>query len=180
MSDKNRLGTSPAIGVAAALTDQPPMRSVFTPAQLLLTDRVAMITGAHQNIGLEMALALAEAGATVYCIDLPSSPDSDWKKVQEYAVNLPEIAGLDGAKGRGRLEYLNGDVTDQQRMWDIAEEIVKKEGRLDICVANAGVMGGMECLEYAAEEARKVRIFFHEPYHPTLITFLWLESDDGC
>ncbi|KAF9444625.1 NAD(P)-binding protein [Macrolepiota fuliginosa MF-IS2] len=145
------------VGVAAALANEPPTRSILSSTQLLLIDRVAIVTGGHRNIGLDMALALAEAGATVYCVDLPALPDADWRRVKEYVTRLPEITStLDGAKAQGRLEYMTGDVTDQHRMWEIAEEVVKREGRLDICVANAGVMGGVDCLDYTAEEARKM------------------------
>lgn len=148
------------VGVAAALASLPPIRSVLT--SFLLNDRVALVTGAQRGIGLEMALALAEAGATVYCLDLPPQPIADWVKVQAFVAGLPDIAP--GIKGKGRLEYVSGDVTNQQQMWSIAEDIVKKEGRLDVCVANAGILRGAECLEYPAEEFRKVSVScdYHE------------------
>lgn len=118
-----------------------------------------MITGAQRNIGLDMALVLVEAGATVYCIDLPSSPIDIWLKAQKYAEALPDIPGLleeTTVKGKGRLEYISGDVTGRQKTWDIAEEVVKREGRLDICFANAGVMGGVHCSDYLAKDVREM------------------------
>jgi len=141
------------VGVAAALAGSSPARTVLS--SFLLVDRVALVTGAQRGIGLEMALALAEAGATVYCIDLPAAPDAKWLEVQAYVVTLPDI--IPGVSNKGRLEYASGDVTNQQQMWTIAGDIVKKEGRLDICIANAGILRGAECLEYPAEEFRKVR-----------------------
>lgn len=142
------------LGVAAALNNLSPTRTVLSAFSLV--DRVALVTGAQRGIGLEMALALAEAGATVYCLDLPPAPDAEWLKVQAYAANLPDIAP--GVKNKGRLEYVSGDVTNQKQMWSIAEDIVKKEERLDVCVANAGVLRGAECLEWPAEDFRKVNI----------------------
>ncbi|KAF5356917.1 hypothetical protein D9756_006398 [Leucocoprinus leucothites] len=144
--------SNPPLGVAAALSDTPPARTALS--SFLLIDRVALITGAQRGIGLEMALALAEAGATVYCLDLPSSPDAGWLKVQAYVAGLPDLAL--GVKNKGRLEYVSGDMTNQKQMWGIAEDIVKKEGRLDVCIANAGILRGAECLEYSAEEFRKL------------------------
>ncbi|GLB45182.1 putative enoyl-(Acyl carrier protein) reductase [Lyophyllum shimeji] len=41
-------------------------------------------------------------------------------------------------------------------MWKMAEEIAAKEGRLDICVANAGIAHIAECLEYSAKDFQKV------------------------
>ncbi|KNZ81699.1 Sorbose reductase SOU1 [Termitomyces sp. J132] len=137
-------------GVAAALASATPVRTALS--QFSLINRVALVTGGHRGIGLEIALALAEAGAIVYCLDLPSKPDAAWVKVQAYAAQLPPLSG----NYRGRLEYVSGDVTDQARIWKIAEEIATKEGRLDVCVANAGILRSAECLEYAAEEFRKL------------------------
>src|SRR5258708_36410661 len=74
-------------GVAAALSGLPPARTVLS--SFLLDDRVAVVTGAQRGIGLEMALALAEAGAIVYCLDLPANPGTDWLKVQDYVTKLP-------------------------------------------------------------------------------------------
>ncbi|KAF9023325.1 NAD(P)-binding protein [Hymenopellis radicata] len=135
-------------GVAAALSDVKPTETVLS--LFSLTDRVAMVTGAHRGIGLESALALAEAGAIVYCIDLPVSPDESWLKVQRYAAT--EVPG----SAKGRLEYIRGDATDQKAIWAIAEEIVAKEGRLDICVCCAGVLGSAPCLDYSAEDFEKL------------------------
>ncbi len=135
-------------GVAAALSDVKPTDNALS--LFSLTGRVAMVTGAHRGIGLEAALALAEAGAIVYCIDLPVSPDEAWLKVQRYVTT--EIPG----SATGRLEYIRGDTTDQKAIWAVAEEIATKEGRLDICVCSAGVLGGASCLDYPAEDFEKV------------------------
>jgi NAD(P)-dependent dehydrogenase (short-subunit alcohol dehydrogenase family) len=141
------------VGVSATLASSTPTRTALS--QFLLLDRVALVTGGHRGIGLEMALALAEAGATVYCLDLPSHPDRDWFKVQSYAAGMPSLEDAHG-QGKGRLEYVQGDVTDQAGMWRIAEEIVEKEGRIDICIANAGIVQAIGCLEYSSEDLKKV------------------------
>lgn len=145
---------APRDGVDAALAGTSPTRTALS--LFSLADRVALVTGGHRGIGLEMALALAEAGAVVYCLDLPSEPDSDWLKVQSFANELPEHQK--GQK-KGRLEYISGDVTDQKAMWALVESIVDREGRIDICMANAGILHGAECLDYPAEDFRKV--WFH-------------------
>ncbi|KAJ6557875.1 NAD-binding protein [Mycena capillaripes] len=144
---------APRSGVDSALAGSPPVRTALS--LFSLADRVALVTGGHRGIGLEMALALAEAGAVVYCLDLPSQPDSDWLKVQSFANELPESEHQKGQK-KGRLEYIHGDVTDQKAMWALVESIVEREGRIDICMANAGILHGAECLDYPAEDFRKV------------------------
>ncbi|KAF7342342.1 D-arabinitol 2-dehydrogenase [Mycena venus] len=139
-----------AVGVAAALAGSPPARTSLS--LFSLADRVALVTGGHRGIGLEMALALAEAGAVVYCLDLPTQPDSDWLKVQDYVAKLP----VSEQNLKGRLEYIAGDVTDQKAMWAAAESIAAREGKINICMANAGILHGCDCLEYSAEDFRKV------------------------
>ncbi|KAK7030218.1 hypothetical protein R3P38DRAFT_2933732 [Favolaschia claudopus] len=111
-----------------------------------LPDRVALVTGGNRGIGLEMALVLAEAGAIVYCLDLPTAPDEEWLK-------LPAI---ENQQKKAKLEYISGDVTDQKAMWGIVEKIVEKEGRIDVCMANAGILHGAECLEYESADFKKV------------------------
>ncbi|KAJ7099949.1 hypothetical protein B0H15DRAFT_770897, partial [Mycena belliarum] len=119
-----------------------------------LAERVALVAGAQRGIGLEMALALAEAGAVVYCLDLPPQPDSDWLQVKRYVDDLPVSEGQ-GATKKGRLEYVRGDVTDQKAMWATAESIVEREGRIDICMANAGIIHIADCLDHTGEDFRK-------------------------
>ena len=84
--------------------------TIFTH-EFSLADRVALVTGAHRGIGLEMALALVEAGArAVYCVDLPTAPGEGWAKVSRYAKALAS-GGKTG--GEGRMEYVSADVRDQ-------------------------------------------------------------------
>ncbi|KAF8879067.1 hypothetical protein BD779DRAFT_1168007 [Infundibulicybe gibba] len=145
MSDRN----TALVGVAAALASSPPVRTAL--AQFSLSGRVALVTGGHRGIGLEIALALAEAGAIVYCLDLPSTPESDWLKVQAYADSLPLVDGV-----RGQLKYVSGDVTNQEAMWQAVRDIVAKEGRIDVCMANAGIFRGEECLDYPADKFKQM------------------------
>lgn len=94
-----------------------------------------------------MALALCEAGAkAIYCIDLPEKPSEEWKATRDYVKAL----------GNGsRLEYASADVRNQQDMWDKVASMAEKEGRMDVCVAAAGILKPDEnCLEYSAEDFR--------------------------
>ncbi|KAI6145536.1 hypothetical protein BKA82DRAFT_995686 [Pisolithus tinctorius] len=140
------------LGVEAALEAKTnpsiqPCPKIFD--EFALTDRVALVSGGNRGLGLEMAIALAEAGArAVYCFDLPEEPSEEFVASREYVSKL----------GNGsRLEYFAADVRDQQLLWKKAEEIGDKEQRLDICVAAAGVLKPqMDCLEYSADLFREV------------------------
>ncbi len=88
-----------------------PAPTIFSH-EFSLADRVALVSGAERGIGLEMALALVEAGArAVYCLDLPKTPGEEWTKVNAYAKGLEGKTG-----GAARLEYVSADVTDQVRL----------------------------------------------------------------
>ncbi|KAI6007577.1 hypothetical protein F5J12DRAFT_80788 [Pisolithus orientalis] len=140
------------LGVEAALEAKAnpsiqPRPKIFD--EFALTDRVALVSGGNRGLGLEMAIALAEAGArAVYCFDLPEEPSEEFVASREY------VSKLDNGS---RLEYFATDVRDQQLLWKKAEEIGDEEQRLDICVAAAGVLKPqMDCLEYSADLFREV------------------------
>jgi len=126
----------------------------FTPRpkildEFALTDRVGLVSGGNRGLGLETAIALAEAGArVVYCFDLPEEPSQEFKASREYVSRL----------GNGsRLEYFSADVRNKELLWQKAEEIGNKEQRFDFCVAAAGILKpNTDCLEYSAEEFREV------------------------
>ncbi|KAF8480055.1 sorbose reductase sou1 [Russula ochroleuca] len=145
------------VGVAAALAarEEGQTERVVRPTiwdEFALRDRVALVSGANRGLGLEMALVLIEAGArAVYCVDLPAQPGKEWVAVQEY------VKRMDGGGAGARLEYVSADVRDQKAMWRIGEEIGDREGRMDVCVAAAGILKAhTNCLEYPGEEFEEV------------------------
>ena len=140
------------IGVNAAL--QAATDSSITPKpkifdEFALTDRVGIVSGANRGLGLEMALALCEAGArAIYCFDLPPKPSDEWTKTEEYVKRL---------QNGSRLEYVSIDVRDQQALWSKAHEIGDREKRMDVCIAAAGILKShTNCLTYPAEQFKEV------------------------
>lgn len=86
--------------------------------EFTLADRVAMVSGGNRGLGLEMAMALAEAGArAVYCVDLPKQPGEEWTKVKDY------LSRMEGKPGQRRLEYISTDVRDQVGLFHKFPEI---------------------------------------------------------
>ena len=94
------------------------------PADALLTDQVAIVTGGGQGIGEGVALAFARFGADVVIAD--KNPDTSAgvaKKVREI--------------GR-RCLAIQTDVRELDQVRAMVDQTMKELGRVDILVNNAG------------------------------------------
>ena len=112
----------------------------FTPFDL--TGKVAVVTGGNGGIGLGMAEGLAAAGADV----------AIWgRNTQKNAKALERLK----AHGK-RVEALEVDVSDEQAVVDAMAESLARLGRIDTCIANAGVGGSAPLTEQTTEQWRKV------------------------
>jgi len=140
------------IGVEAALQAKTDSKSTPHPKifdEFKLTDRVGIVSGGARGLGLEMAMTLCEAGArAIYCLDIHKEPTEEWEAVRDYVQRMERSP---------RLEYITVDVTDQQAVWKVGEDIGDKEGRMDVCIAAAGILKPeKDALEYPASEFKEV------------------------
>ena len=107
-----------------------------------LTGKAAVITGGNGGIGLGMAEGLAAAGADI----------AIWGRNADK-----NAAALERLKAHGtRVEALEVDVADEQAVVDAMAESLSRLGRIDSCIANAGVGGGAPLIEQTTEQWRKV------------------------
>jgi len=90
-----------------------------------LAGRVAIVTGAGHGIGSATALALADAGADVACVDIDEAAARDTS------------AGV-GGLGRKSL-FVKTDVGDLASIDAMVQRVMATFGRVDILVNNAGV-----------------------------------------
>ncbi len=91
-----------------------------------LSERVAIVTGGGRGIGREIALKLAEVGATVVINDVGDSTPAE--SVAE------EIRKM----GRESLVIL-ADVNQSTEVTSLVDKAVEKYGKVDILVNNAGI-----------------------------------------
>jgi SDR family mycofactocin-dependent oxidoreductase len=113
--------------------------------------KVALITGAARGQGRSHAVALAREGADVVALDLADQMDT-----VPYPMSTPgdlqETAKLVREAGRSCLPIV-ADVRDIHAMDSAVKETIAELGRLDIVLANAGVLhigGSGETLDEAA------------------------------
>ena len=93
---------------------------------MLLKGKKALVTGGSRGIGREIVLAFLNEGATVYYVDIAQGDSFD-----EYQ----KLADANGCKA----VYKTGNVTDENAVNAIVDDMAKAEGTIDIVVNNAGI-----------------------------------------
>ncbi|MBK8046394.1 MAG: sorbitol-6-phosphate dehydrogenase [Anaerolineales bacterium] len=93
----------------------------------LLTDRIAIVTGGAQGLGAAISRRLAHEGAHVVIADV---------KIEAAEALAQAIA--DETDRQARAAVVN--VTDEAQVQRLVDETVATFGRVDIVVANAGIV----------------------------------------
>ena len=94
-----------------------------------LKDKIAVVTGSNQGIGLAITKQFADQGAIVYALDI--------KNGTEYS---------DG------VTYIKCDVSKEEDWRSGIKKILKDQGRIDILVNNAGIISYTPIHELEMEE----------------------------
>ena len=98
-------------------------------------DRVAIVTGAGGGIGRCHALELARRGAKVVINDLGGSMDGTGGNSAAAEAVVKEIEAMGGEA------FANGSsVADEAGVQKMINDTMEKWGRIDIIVANAGIL----------------------------------------
>ena len=103
---------------------------------------VILVTGASTGIGQTTSLHLASKGHQVFA----------GVRSPETAHELKERIKAEGSA----VELIQLDVTDQASVDSAVQQVMKRAGRIDVLVNNAGVGGGRAVEETPLEEARAV------------------------
>jgi len=108
-----------------------------------LDGRVALVTGGSKGLGKSMALGLAQAGATTVLCS---------RHLDECQAAAAEVGSLTGRESLG----LAADVTREEDVKKLVDEIVKRFGRLDILINSAGVNIRRAIEQLSPEEFQQV------------------------
>ncbi|MEO8533395.1 MAG: SDR family NAD(P)-dependent oxidoreductase [Flavobacterium sp.] len=92
--------------------------------------KIALITGANRSIGLETARQLSEKGLFVYI------GSRDLEKGEEVVKELTQ-------NGFKNIKAIQLDVTDADSVLKAKNIVEKEQGKLDILINNAGVIGAL-------------------------------------
>src|SRR5205809_2580603 len=106
---------------------------------LPLANRIALVTGASRGIGYATALALAKAGAHVVAI-------------ARTVGGLEELDDAIKAAG-GTATLVPLDLKDYEGIDRLGASLNERFGRLDVLVANAGILGPLSPLSHVEPKA---------------------------
>ncbi|MGH8843212.1 MAG: SDR family NAD(P)-dependent oxidoreductase [Advenella sp.] len=111
-----------------------------------LAGRVAVVTGAARGMGACFAAGLASQGVHVIGVDINED---------ELKAAFAKSQTADGKTQGGTLTAMRGDVTSSESLVQIADEAVRRFGRLDMWISNAGVFPQSEIGSVTAEQVRQ-------------------------
>lgn len=109
---------------------------------MLLKDKIAIITGAAQGLGLACARSMAEEGAKIILSDVQDD-------VGEQAAGTLRADGFDAL-------YVHCDVSQKPDVDALMAATLKAHGRIDTVVANAGIVHMSDPLELSEDDFDKV------------------------
>lgn len=104
--------------------------------------RTAVVTGASRGLGKAIALALAEAGARVALV-------ARNREAVEEAAAAVRATGAEA-------EAFVADVAEEGQVAELARQVLRRFGTVEILVNNAGVNLRKDLVEFTAEEWRRV------------------------
>lgn len=113
--------------------------------------QVAIVTGAGRGLGRAYAHELARRGAKVVVNDLDVSMDGE-----ESATSAAEVVAKEIVASGGEAVSNTGSVTDSAAMEEMTRTALEKWGRVDVLIANAGILRDKSFAKMDIKDFQKV------------------------
>ncbi len=121
---------------------------------LKFQNRVALITGSGTGIGQAIAKKFAENGASVIILGRRKEPLVETSKILEEIIKKSQSNGF--------VRIFDGvDVSDEEGISGMFDELKKSNITVDFVVNNAGVSGPVTCFSHASLEDFKSTVAIH-------------------
>ncbi len=108
----------------------------------MLDGKVVLVTGGAGDLGNEMALQLAQAGATIFIWDIKTELEATGR------IERVKVAG-------NPVHYAQVDVRNRGAVDAAMNEIVSRAGSLDVVCSNAGIVDSAPFLDISQETWQK-------------------------
>ena len=105
--------------------------------QFKLEGKIALVTGASAGLGQAIAIALAEAGADVVCHGNTRAPDATLEAISRLDRQTLAVAG---------------DLAKKETPSALVDATIKKFGRIDVLINNAGTIRRAPAVDYSEED----------------------------
>ena len=99
------------------------------------------MTGGGSGLGLTQGEALAQAGATVYALDVYGSPPEQFARTEARQPNM---------------HYRTTDVRSPTMLAHTMRDIAQRHGRLDGLIAGAGVLAEHAALDHSRDDFTRI------------------------
>lgn len=109
--------------------------------QFHLSGKIALVTGSSRGLGAGIALALAEAGATVAIHGSTKNPSETEQKLRARNASYMVLVG---------------DISLRSVCESLVQEVVQRFGQIDILVNNAGTIRRAPAAEHSDEDWQTV------------------------
>lgn len=111
--------------------------------KMRLDGKLCMVTGGARGIGKAIAFGLAEAGSSVALVDM------DIDEASEAANEIQSVTGM-------QVKAYQADVTDEQQVNAVTDQIVMDFDRLDAVFCNAGICMNIPASQMTVQQWQKV------------------------
>uniref|UniRef100_A0A1A9WRZ7 Ketoreductase domain-containing protein n=1 Tax=Glossina brevipalpis TaxID=37001 RepID=A0A1A9WRZ7_9MUSC len=131
------------------------------------SDKIIIITGASSGIGAAVAVHLAKLGGQIIIVG------RNVEKLQETAAKIQDV--------RGKVPLIfQTDMTNDQDVKRIVNETIKKYGKINVLINNAGILETGTIENTSLEQYDRImNINVRSVYHLTMLTVPHLIATKG-